>query len=151
MDKEEVVYIHNEIFSHKKERNSAICREANLQRGRFDTDRRMHFDHGNRNTLVTRQGMPAATRSWKRQEMNYLQEGAWPFRHLDFVVQFSHSVMSNSLQPHGLRMPGFLVHHQLLELAQTHVHQVSDAIQPSHPLSSASPAFSLAQHQGLFQ
>ena len=42
-------------------------------------------------------------------------------------------------------MPGFPVHHQLLELAQTHVHQVSDAIQPSHPLSSPSPpAFNLS-------
>ena len=41
-------------------------------------------------------------------------------------------------------MPGFPVHHQLLELAQTHVHRVSDAIQPSHPLSSPSPpAFNL--------
>ena len=49
-------------------------------------------------------------------------------------------------------MPGFPVHHQLLELAQTHVHQVSDAIQPSHPLSSPSPpGFNLSQHQGLFQ
>ena len=66
--------------------------------------------------------------------MNYLQEGARPFWHLDFVVQFSHSVMSNSLQPHGLRMLGFPVHHQLLELAQTHIHRVIDAIQPSHPL-----------------
>ena len=48
--------------------------------------------------------------------------------------------------------PGFPVHHQLRELAQTHVHAVSDAIQPSHPLSSPSlPAFSLSQHQGLFQ
>ena len=47
---------------------------------------------------------------------------------------------------------GFPVHHQLPELAQTHVHQVSDAIQPSHPLSSPSPpAFNLPQHQGLFQ
>ena len=47
---------------------------------------------------------------------------------------------------------GFPVHHQLLELAQTHVHQVGNAIQPSHPLSSPSPpAFNLAQHQGLFQ
>ena len=47
---------------------------------------------------------------------------------------------------------GFPVHHHLPELAQTHVHQVSDAIQPSHPLSSPSPpAFSLSQHQGLFQ
>ena len=49
-------------------------------------------------------------------------------------------------------MPGFLVHHQLLELAQTHAHQVGDAIQPSHPLSSPSPpVFNLSQHQGLFQ
>ena len=47
--------------------------------------------------------------------------------------------------------PGFPVCHQLLELAQTHVHQVSDAIQPFHPLSSPSPAFNLSQHQDLFQ
>ena len=46
--------------------------------------------------------------------------------------------------------PGFPVCHQLLELAQTHIHWVSDAIQPSHPLSSSSPAFNLSQHQGLF-
>ena len=39
--------------------------------------------------------------------------------------------------------PGFPVPHQLLELTQTHVHWVSDAIQPSHPLSSPSPAFNL--------
>ena len=48
--------------------------------------------------------------------------------------------------------PGFPVFHHLLEFAQTHVHWVSDAIQPSHPLSSPSPAaFNLSQHQGLFQ
>ena len=48
-------------------------------------------------------------------------------------------------------MPGFPVHHQLPELAQTHVHQVGDAIQPSHPPSSPSPpAFNLLQNQGLF-
>ena len=48
-------------------------------------------------------------------------------------------------------MLGLPVHHQLPELAQTHVHQVGDAIQPSHPLSSPPlPAFNLAQHQGLF-
>ena len=48
--------------------------------------------------------------------------------------------------------PEFPVHHQFPELAQTHVHQVSDAIQPSHPLSSPSPpAFNLSQHQGLFK
>ena len=37
-------------------------------------------------------------------------------------VQFSRSVMSDSLRPHGLHLPGFPVHHQLLELAQTHAH-----------------------------
>ena len=48
--------------------------------------------------------------------------------------------------------PGFLVFQQLLELAQTHVHQVSDAMQSSHCLSfPSSPAFNLSQHQGLFQ
>ena len=47
--------------------------------------------------------------------------------------------------------PGSPVHHQLPELTQTHVHQVSDATQPSHPLSSPSPpAFNFSQHQGLF-
>ena len=47
---------------------------------------------------------------------------------------------------------GFPGHHQLPELTQTHVHQVSDAIQPSYPLSSPShPSFSLSQHQGLLK
>ena len=49
-------------------------------------------------------------------------------------------------------MPGFPVLHYVPEFAQTHVHLISDAIQPSYPLSYASPpAFSLSQHQGLFQ
>ena len=47
---------------------------------------------------------------------------------------------------------GFPVQHYLTKLAQTHVHWVGDAIQPSQPLSSPSPpAFSFSQHQGLFQ
>ena len=47
--------------------------------------------------------------------------------------------------------PGFSILHHLLELAQTPVHQVSDAIQPSHPLSPSSlPALNLSQNQGLF-
>ena len=54
--------------------------------------------------------------------------------------------------PMDCNIPGFPVHHQLLELAQTYVHRVSDAIQPSHPLLSPSPpAFNLSQHQGLLQ
>ena len=46
-------------------------------------------------------------------------------------------------------MPGFSVHHQLLEFTQTHVHQVIDAIQPSHPLLSPSPAFNLAEAEDI--
>ena len=67
-------------------------------------------------------------------------------------VQFIRSVVSDSLWPMDCSTPGFPVHYQLPELAQTHVHWVSDAIQPSHPLSSPSPpAFNLSQHQGLFK
>ena len=54
--------------------------------------------------------------------------------------------------PMDCSTPGFPVHHQVQELAQTFVHQVGDAIRPSHPLSFPSPpAFNLPQHQGLFQ
>ena len=66
-------------------------------------------------------------------------------------VQLSRSVVSNPLWPNGLQHTRPPVHHQLLEVAQTHVHRVSDAIKPSHPLSPTSPAFNLSQHQGLFQ
>ena len=53
--------------------------------------------------------------------------------------------------PMDCNTPGLPVHHQLLELAQTHVHPVSDAIQPSHPLLPPSPpAFNLSQHLGFF-
>ena len=70
------------------------------------------------------------------------------------LYQFSSVTQSCPIlcNPMDCSMPGFPVHHQLPELAQTHVLQVSDAIQPSHLLSSpSSPAFSLSQHQGLFQ
>ena len=54
--------------------------------------------------------------------------------------------------PMNRSIPGLPVHHQLVESTQTHVHWVSDAIQPSHPLSFTSPsALNLAQNQGLFQ
>ena len=53
--------------------------------------------------------------------------------------------------PTDCSTPGFPVHHQLPELTQTPVHQVGDAIQPSHPLSSPSPTFNPCQHQCLFQ
>ena len=67
-------------------------------------------------------------------------------------VQFSRSVMSNSLRTHGLQHIRLPCPHQLLEFTQTHVHRVSDAIQPSHPLPSPSPpTFNLSQHQSLFK
>ena len=65
-------------------------------------------------------------------------------------VQFSHSVCPTFCYPRDCSTPGFPVH-QRPELIQTHVHWVSDAIQPSHALLSPSPAFNLPQHQGLFQ
>ena len=52
--------------------------------------------------------------------------------------------------PMDCSTPGFPIHHPLPELAQTHVYQVGDTIQPSHSLSSPSLAFSLSQHQDLF-
>ena len=67
-------------------------------------------------------------------------------------VQFSHSVMSDSLDPMNRSTPGLPVHHQPPEFTQTHVHRISDAIQPSHPLLSPSPpAPNPSQHQSLFQ
>ena len=67
-------------------------------------------------------------------------------------VQFSHSVMSDSLQPQELQHTRSPCPSPLSGSTQTHVHQVSDAIQPSHPLSSPSPpAPNPSQHQNLFQ
>ena len=68
-------------------------------------------------------------------------------------VQFSSVAQScpTLCDPMDWRMPSFPVLHKLPKLAQTHVHQVGDAIQPSHPLLSPSPAFNLSQHQSLFK
>ena len=79
-------------------------------------------------------------------------------RHHDIFIakcfQFSSVVQSclTLCDPTDCSTLGFLVPHQLLELAQTHVHQVGDAMQPLHLLSSPSPpTFNLSQHQGLLQ
>ena len=72
----------------------------------------------------------------------------WGFHQFSSVAQSCLTLCN----PMDCSTPGLPVHHQLPKLAQTHVHQVSDAIQPSHPLlSSSSPAFTLSQPQGLFQ
>ena len=82
-------------------------------------------------------------------------EGERCYMNKHISVQFS-SVQSLShvrlCDPMNHSTPGLPVHHQLPEFAQTHVHWVGDAIQPSHPLSSPSlPAPNPSQHQGLFQ
>ena len=78
----------------------------------------------------------------------------WNFFCQYYNLQFS-SVAQSSLtlcDPMDCSTPGLHVHHQLPEFTQTHVHWVSHAIQPSHPLSSPSPpTFNVSQHQGLFQ
>ena len=70
------------------------------------------------------------------------------------IIQFS-SVTQSCLthcDPIDCSTPGLPVNHQIPEFTQTHVHWVGDAIQPSHPPPSPSPAtFNLSQHQGLFQ
>ena len=78
----------------------------------------------------------------------------YPATWLNSLIQFC-SVAQSCLtlcDPMDCSTPGLPVHHQFPELTETHVHRVSDAIQPSHPLSSPSPpAFDLSHHQGLFQ
>ena len=70
------------------------------------------------------------------------------------IIQLSSVTLSCPTLCHSMNRstPGLPVHHQLPESTQTHIHQVGDAIQPSHPLSFPSPpAFNHSQHQGLFQ
>ena len=98
---------------------------------------------------------PSPSSHGERQRSRWLlhtQWGALQERRLE--LQFS-SVTQSCLtlcNPMDCSTPGLPVHHQLPEFTQTHVHLVSEAIQPSHPLSAPSPAtFSLSQHQGLFK
>ena len=70
------------------------------------------------------------------------------------TTQFSSVAQScpTLCDPMNRSTPGLPVHHQLPKFTETHVHQVGDAIQPSHPLSSPSPpAHNPSKHQGLFQ
>ena len=103
-------------------------------------EKKMYF----RNSLIMRQPEPIFC----------------PTQHMQQVLsQFSSDLLNSVTQSCPIlcdhmdcSIPGFPVHHQLLEPAQTHVFWVSDAIQSSHPLFSPSPpTFSLSQHQGLFQ
>ena len=94
------------------------------------------------------------TRLWSNRSI--LKEVHWKANSMEKTLmpgKFSSVTQSHPTLYHPMdcSAPGFPVHRQLLELTQTHVYQVSDAIQPSHPLSSPSPAFHLSQHRGLFQ
>ena len=105
------------------------------------------------------------TRCWiqglERTNKDFFLKGAHKLERETYIaitlvpVQFS-SVQSQLCptlcDPMNRSTPGLPVHHQLPEFTQTNAHQVSDAIQPSHPLLSlCPPALSPSQHQGLFQ
>ena len=82
---------------------------------------------------------------YKTQIYMYLVENTYQFSSVPQLCPTLCDPMNRST-------PGLAVHHQLPEFTQTHVHRVSDAIQPSHPLSSLSPpAPNPCQHQSLFQ
>ena len=86
---------------------------------------------------------------WGCKELNLTERLTTQVASMSSVQSLNRVQLCN---PMDCRLTGFPVHHQLLELAQTHVHWVSDVIQPSQSLSSPSlPAFNLSQHQGLFQ
>ena len=90
----------------------------------------------------------------KHQELSAFPEPNGPTLKYLLMVQFSSVAQScpTLCDPMNCCTPGLLVHHQLPESTQTHVHRVSDAIQPSHPLSSpCPPAPNPSQHQSLFQ
>ena len=86
-----------------------------------------------------------------------------PIKHFREIKRLLTAIISDQIRsvtqlcptlcnPMNRSTPGLPVHHQLPEITQTHVHRVSDAIQPSHPLSSPSPpAPNPSQHQSLFQ
>ena len=87
------------------------------------------------------------------KQLNEVDIGNIPEKEFKIIIAQMISVQScpTLCSPVDCRMPGFAVHHQLLELAQAHVHRVGDAIQASHPLTSSPIAFNLSKHQGLFQ
>ena len=94
-------------------------------------------------------------RTWKQPRCQQMNE----WMNTEIVVHIHNIQFSLVAQlclthcnPINCSTPGLPVHHQLQEFTETHVHRVSDAIQPSHPLSSPSPpALNPSQHQGLFQ
>ena len=90
----------------------------------------------------------------KRRKSHHKGQQKWTWKTLLslLLLLFSHQLVSDSLQPHRLHHARLLCPSLSPNFAQIHVHWVSDAIQPSHPVLSPSlPAFNLSQHQGLFK
>ena len=99
------------------------------------------------------EGLPGVFFSTIIQESQFssTQHSLWSNSHIHtWLLEKPFSSVTQSCptlcDPMDCRTSGLPVHHQLLEFAQTHVHRVSDNIQPSHPLSSPSPAFNVCQH-----
>ena len=94
---------------------------------------------------------------YSKMEKEYVESMYCHPSYLTYIqssVQFSSVAEScpTLCDPIDCSTPGLAVYHQLPEFTQTHVHWVSDAIQPSHPLLSLSPpTFNLSQHQGIFK
>ena len=93
--------------------------------------------------------------SWCETQCTHHAETEWIQLKIFESSLFQFSSVTQSYpalcNPNDYSTPGFPLHHQLPEFTQTHVHWVCDAIQPSHPLLSPSPAaFNLSQHQGFF-
>ena len=86
---------------------------------------------------------------WELNE-KYMSHVAVPGMQKSLISSVAQSC-TTLCDPVNRSMPGLPVHQQLPVFTWTHVHQVGDAIQPSHPLSSPSPAPNPSQHQGLFQ
>ena len=83
---------------------------------------------------------------------NNVKEETTPFKGLILMFSLVAQSCPTLCDPMNCSTPGLPVHHQLLQFTQTHVHQVTDAIQSSHPLLAPSPpAPSPSQHQSLFQ
>ena len=106
----------------------------------------------NRDKLKNRMFLVLAFSGWEPTWGNkYIVKSSLPvaLKHIfSSVTQWCPTLCN----PMNHSTPGLPVHHQLPEFTQTHVHRVSDAIQPSHPLSSTSPpAPNPSQHQSLFQ
>ena len=100
---------------------------------------------------------PAGAQQAQAKGNSYREAHICSHRNNPWFPQFSSVQLSSVAQscptlcdPMDCSTPGFPVHHQLSELAQTYVHRISDAIQPSHPLSSPTPpALNLSQYQSL--